>query len=490
MEGDSANQAFRLRRSSVDPIPNDINLNRRDSIKFLRDNQIFSFSRSSQRIELRRKIDLDSAQAPLAIFGSILDLLLEQDVFGPTLFRLDSEFFKEIGHGRTFDVLALSDGCELKLSTLGTSSVGVGIHSTHGLSNIVIKRAREQTEAGSSSSYGISSQFSTKAFGQQLACVEREILALCQERFRKHPNIVNLIGWGLCLDTLEDAGLPSPRIPLLVLERAHSTFGAFIREHHGLPGRDRYTLFQHLCLGAGSGLEAIHSAGYAHGDVKLDNILVFRDGSEWIAKICDFGLSTEVDQAGKADGEYGGTDGWLPPTGSLRLTSKSFHACDIFAYGLVVWCAFTGRSHSPLPLKALATTSSASAGKYSEEELYHTAASEIKHTSLAAVPSVMNPSSDQFRINRLLIVLRGALHSDPRMQEHRPWRYLDSEKYPSIVGVIENPTALMALAQGTENQYEKLRYLEVTERLSKVSENATKFLASLPRSTLEQIYLR
>lgn len=463
---------------------------RRNSIRYLIDNELFSYSRSSQRIELRRKIDLDSTQAPLTIFGSILDLLLENDIFGPTLFRLESEFNKEIGHGRTFDVLALNDESEQKLAVADPRSDSVGIHSRIGLSNVVVKRAREQSESKGGSSTGLSSPFSAKAFGQQLSCVEREILALCHEKFRKHPNIVNIVGWGLCLDTLEDGCLPSPRIPLLVLERAHSTFSAFIRQYQDLPGPERYTLFQHLCLGTGRGLEAIHLAGYAHGDVKLDNILIFREGSGWIAKVCDFGLSTEVDLAGKAEGEYGGTDGWLPPPGSARLTSRSFQACDIFAYGLVVWCAFTGRSHSPLPLKSLLMTSTASAAKYSEANLYSTAASEVRHTSLAAVPMVISSTADQLRINRLLIVLRGCLHADPRMYDYRPWKYFDSERFPSIVGVIENPTALMSAAQSIENRFDRIRSLELPLKFSGLLDNTTKKLNSVPRPSLEQQVLR
>lgn len=76
------------------------------------------------------------------------------------------------------------------------------------------------------------------------------------------------------------------------------------------------------------GLKYIHSKGVIHDDIKLDNILMAssaRDDEYNTAKICDFGLSQQVDaETGKSRIEVkSGTMGYIAP--EVKAVSSLHH---------------------------------------------------------------------------------------------------------------------------------------------------------------------
>ena len=117
-------------------------------------------------------------------------------------------------------------------------------------------------------------------------------MALTHPGLRKHVNISRLLLYDLITS-------PSGKsIPTLVVERA--TFGSLFdfleRGQHNVMARDRVD----ICNDVSAGLSAIHKAGFVHGDVKADNILVFESpgpGKQFLAKISDFGSIIIVDEA-------------------------------------------------------------------------------------------------------------------------------------------------------------------------------------------------
>ncbi|KAF2821235.1 hypothetical protein CC86DRAFT_470970 [Ophiobolus disseminans] len=223
-----------------------------------------------------------------------------------------------------------------------------------------IKRAYADSSAHSSAEDSAATEVVTRAFGQQLHTVEREIRNLCHPNFRNHPNILKIMGWGLCMDTMEDMQAPEPRIPLLVVERASCTLSGLLSGVvHGLTSHiasetntgARLTLCVNLLRDIGRGLDAIHGAGLIHGDIKLENILIFVDGTNYKAKLGDFGLTIA---AARSDGvntvsQYRGTPRWCPPPGSNRYSKGDLYSFDYFAYGVVAWCLLAGHTRSPLP---------------------------------------------------------------------------------------------------------------------------------------------
>jgi len=106
---------------------------------------------------------------------------------------------------------------------------------------------------------------------------------------RLHPNIVNLKG--VAVD-FEDDEATRPRFLLLeelASERSVEHFWTNV-DLVRMP----FSTKAGLCLDIARGLSALHCCGVAHGDIKPDNILVFRKPEapdEFVAKLTDFGHS-------------------------------------------------------------------------------------------------------------------------------------------------------------------------------------------------------
>ncbi|KAM7251508.1 hypothetical protein ACFE04_023391 [Oxalis oulophora] len=78
----------------------------------------------------------------------------------------------------------------------------------------------------------------------------------------------------------------------------------------------------------------IHSKGFAHCDIKLDNILVCENGE---AKVADFGLATKK---GQFNGQSRGTPLYMSPE---SLNENLYEpSCDIWALGCAVYEMLTG----------------------------------------------------------------------------------------------------------------------------------------------------
>jgi serine/threonine-protein kinase len=93
-----------------------------------------------------------------------------------------------------------------------------------------------------------------------------------------------------------------------------------------------------------AGLAAIHAAGYVHGDVKTDNILVMRaeDGSD-VVKIIDLGLACELGgrtQPRDEDRVISGTPHYLAP--EVALGGAKTVASELYAVGVIVYELLTG----------------------------------------------------------------------------------------------------------------------------------------------------
>ncbi|KAH8726359.1 hypothetical protein GQ44DRAFT_725949 [Phaeosphaeriaceae sp. PMI808] len=116
-----------------------------------------------------------------------------------------------------------------------------------------------------------------------LSAVCLEILALPHSEIRGHPNVVKLLGWGT------EQGFFSP----------HPCCGTC----------DRLK----LCVDISAGLHQLHSCGLIHGDLKPQNVLIFEGGRWPVAKLADFGLSTNDSSVEGVYVHIGGTPGWQAP---------------------------------------------------------------------------------------------------------------------------------------------------------------------------------
>ena len=294
--------------------------------------------------------------------NELIQSLEENAVPGPQLFRLKNEFSRVLGRGGESEVLGVATKVLEKIrqvdpwDTLKWPVEGIAIkkHSPRGI--------------GSSK------------LGSRFLAAKREVLALAP-LFKKHPNIVQLLGWGICLDTLENPSEESLQIPLLILERAETDLDKFLNEvtpetaptrgywarlrqmgipstqdaemGHTNPVNRPYGLLRQLCIDIGNGLEALHENGFTHGDLKPQNVLVFKARTGWVAKLCDFGCARGIiDPNNAVEGvAYAGTPGWLPPEACIEgalVKHELLQQCDIYTYGLLVWSVFCGSGKSTI----------------------------------------------------------------------------------------------------------------------------------------------
>jgi serine/threonine protein kinase len=86
-----------------------------------------------------------------------------------------------------------------------------------------------------------------------------------------------------------------------------------------------------------SGLEAMHTAGVAHLDIKPSNV-VMRGGEE--AVLVDFGLAGKHIRPGCATGAYGAPEVWGALEGVVELSPPK---ADVYAFGCIAFETLTGR---------------------------------------------------------------------------------------------------------------------------------------------------
>ncbi|KAL8764530.1 MAG: hypothetical protein Q9209_007980 [Squamulea sp. 1 TL-2023] len=154
-----------------------------------------------------------------------------------------------------------------------------------------------------------------------------EVVALAHPTLQKHPNIINMLGWGK-----DDAIWHRPLT--LVLELATSDLKTEMEDWgRSMTWRQKYQ----ICWDIGSGLDAIHDCRLAHGDLKAENVLICMDeAGKVVAKIADFGFC--VDENYETAQMMIGTPGWQAPeieNGDFQLAQLSL--ADNFSYGLLVW---------------------------------------------------------------------------------------------------------------------------------------------------------
>lgn len=141
------------------------------------------------------------------------------------------------------------------------------------------------------------------SMGKRLRSVLQEVCIMHHEPLANHPTILRLLGYGWQLT----GGAP---LPYIVVEYGQpGSLRSWLRSkpQSGLGWlRSKMTLAGDVA----AGLMAIHQCEIVHGDLKLENIIVFEEQDRpfgVIAKIADFGHSILTSSEGSKDAIYYGT---------------------------------------------------------------------------------------------------------------------------------------------------------------------------------------
>jgi serine/threonine protein kinase len=370
-----------------------------------------SIARDSHQYGTLSVIDRFAAFSdPITVLGNLMVTLKEHNIPGPRLLRMKNEFTIPLGQGAQSEVFAFDESI--------LSEVGLNPKNLPGpiedLTKVAVKRSRV-TRPRSRRFQSSPTTISSEEFVFQCSAAHQEIDILCQNSFRKHPNIVRLLSWGLCLDTLEEDDEESPRLPLLILERAACNLSEFLTHPAAYTSKNTFNNLHGICLDVGRGLDAIHKASIAHGDLKPENILIFQNSGKWVAKLCDFGLSASESGSSSGSIEYRGTPGWRPPEYYRQdrnpLNVRGIQLCDIFSFGLIVWSVFRHGGQPPL-----------SPTHEMNGNAFGLATQEL--TKLGIIP--------KHEHRRVILTVQGALLEDANARLRHPWKYLDKENYQHV----------------------------------------------------------
>lgn len=116
-----------------------------------------------------------------------------------------------------------------------------------------------------------------------------------------------------------------------------------LMNHHG--GKLTVQRAAPIMLQCLSGLEAAHTQGFVHRDLKPQNILLHQDNQNWTAKVADFGLAKDFERAGfsgmTATGAAGGTLDFMPRE-QLTDFKRVKPVSDVWGIGATFYFVLTG----------------------------------------------------------------------------------------------------------------------------------------------------
>lgn len=172
---------------------------------------------------------------------------------------------------------------------------------------------------------------SKRAKSKAAACSMRRDVQLLSE-LSGHPNLVRLFGF---VETDEHYAV--------ALERASCDLFTWTLNRNRLGE----TLGRDVALDVAAGLDHLHSHGVTHGDLKLDNVLVFEYPALRFA-LADFGFSGPLRGKNSDLGisDACGTPGYAAPE-LLWRTGRAGGSADVWALGVLIYSAVCGTMPFP-----------------------------------------------------------------------------------------------------------------------------------------------
>ena len=160
---------------------------------------------------------------------------------------------------------------------------------------------------------------------------EHELL----QKLSSHPNIINSLG--MDLNGSLDCNEKSESIVYNVLEFAKNGVLSYYIRH---TGAIEESISKFFALQIWSAIEFIHSQGYCHLDIKLDNILL---DEYFNIKMADMGSSIDVSESQGYTDRRRGTYNYMAPEVANLEKGQEFdaYAADIYSLGVTLYIMLT-----------------------------------------------------------------------------------------------------------------------------------------------------
>ena len=234
---------------------------------------------------------------------------------------------------------------------------------------------------------------SDEAARKHLSDIFLEIYALTIPTLRSHPNIVRLFGWSPEQDSFHIS-------PLLIMELAECDLLSWLSGESCHISEDAKHC---ICCDVGAGLDALHDNSLVHGDLKPENVLIFRSRGRITAKLADFGLSLNGINASQHSTMLGGTRGWMAPEVARgeALEPLALLRADNYSFGLLAWSIALHSGTTPCSSDTVSQVSLADnelrqAGQSKDHALYSILTSAVQALLLP------DPSGRPLRVSFLL----------------------------------------------------------------------------------------
>ena len=225
------------------------------------------------------------------------------------------------------DVEILNHGNPLGAGT--TLTVFKGRLKPHG-DVVAVKRLNLERAMGQSSL-----TMHDRNYYNMLESLILELRVMMHPWFLSHPNIVDLVAIFWEYEQNHGIGQVSDARPVMVVELADETFPTLnvAIETKTLSEPERFRVLEDVA----EALTVIHGAKMIHGDIKPENILLFKRDDRYVAKVSDFGFSNPYREDVRP---IGGTTYWNAPVrfvqvlDVLKLSLTSLHRS---AYLILQW---------------------------------------------------------------------------------------------------------------------------------------------------------
>ena len=200
----------------------------------------------------------------------------------------------------------------------------------HSEGMVAVKQKRRQGSYASSE----------RSLGDWLRSCLNDIRIGSHPKLSAHPNILEVLA--ISWEHFEEGD--RMRSPCVIYPLADGgTLASFVKSRTFIGSQVILELFIDVL----AGLKALHQYQVIHGDIKMDNVLLFKvENGSVKAKLSDFSHSIFLDDNWQGNSNYTGTRPfYIPEVRRQRKTNdpiNDLRASDVYGLGVLLWAIFAG----------------------------------------------------------------------------------------------------------------------------------------------------